>query len=72
MTTTTDPAPPPVVTKDGNYTVQESAAWLRFEQQKVYAEIRNGRLAAKRATSRGKYIITGAALLDYRDNLPDA
>jgi hypothetical protein len=68
---TTETAPP-VVTKDGNYTVQESAAWLRFEQQKVYAEIRNGNLAAKRTSARGKYIIPGSALFEYRDNLPDA
>lgn len=69
---TTETAPPFEIKKDANYTVQESAGWLRCEQQKVYADIRNGRLAAKRTSDRGKYIISGAALLTYRENLPDA
>lgn len=69
---TTETAPPFEIKKGANYTVQEAATWLRKEQQFVYKAIRDSRLAAKRVTPRSPYIITGEALLDYFENLPDA
>lgn len=78
MSTPTDltpPAPPIVVVKEGNYTVKEAADWARVSPQTIYAAIRDGHLTAKQLTPnarRSTYLITGAALFDWRENLPDA
>jgi len=57
------------------YTVEQAAAVVSLDADRMYREIRAGKLAAKNVTEQGEkrhYRVTREALAAWVDRLPDA